>query len=1090
MSRSQNKKHTSETFALPEIVFPDMFHASRLPQMLFNAANEKLIDVNAAWEKLTGLKKSDVLACKETDLNVVTFKKSNAWQNILSQKEVDTFYEAIVYRKDTSRFSGLVISQNISFHNTPYLILTILDISPLKIAEAKQIFTNNFSEKILDSMYQAITVLDANQTCIKVNKAYCKLTGYKESDIIGTKPPFPHWPPEHYDAIGAYAKKGLNGVFGKQELTFKKSNGNRFQVAITSTEVTDNDGEVVGYISTSVDISEILKSQNSLREKSQNSVKKKDAILQLVGLVGKDFKETLNNIISVSAKVLKVSRVSVWQFNTDETAVECLNAYQLKNDAFESNTIIATKDCPTYFNTLNTKDTIRVQDVYNSDLTQSFIKDYLEPLKIKSLLDIYIKGSDGLFGIICFEQTDAKRRWTDEDEDFAISIANIVSLAVENHERQKAETNLILEKEFSEELVGSLVEGLAVVSLDKRIIRVNNALCEMTGFSEQELLGDELPFKYWPPESADDIVAAFVGPEANDSRIRELTFMRKNGERFPVSLAFSTIKDKNGHTIAYFATINDITEKIKTEKVKEQAANSAIKRKGIIAKLMPLIGQDYETTLQYIMKLSADVLDANQVHVWRFKNANNQLVNKWLFNAKTGTMKKVDAVLNRADFPDYFNKLDSKSVLTDCMVSNHPMLQKYKDTTYSEHSCVEAIIHSKDANYGLISFENPGKQKMYSHEEENFVASIATIISLMVESKERTSAERELIKSNEKLQLVNKELNTLKQELEQENTYLREEIDLVFNYEEMVYSSKSFSDVLTEVERVASTKATVLLLGESGTGKELLARAIHNTSSRKNKPLIKVNCAAIPRELIESELFGHKKGSFTGAISDKLGKFQLADGGTLFLDEIGELPIEMQPKLLRAIQESEVEQIGDTKTHQVDIRIIAATNRDLKKEIKRKNFREDLFFRINVFPINIPPLRDRIEDIPILIEHFANKFSKLYNKNIKYISEETKRNLQSYAWPGNIRELENLIERAVILSSNEKLMIPNFKFSDEAALISATVLSLDDVQRIHIEKTLKRCQWKIDGPDGASELLEIKPSTLRDRMKKLGIQKP
>ncbi|MDX1316476.1 MAG: sigma 54-interacting transcriptional regulator, partial [Xanthomarina gelatinilytica] len=245
-----------------------------------------------------------------------------------------------------------------------------------------------------------------------------------------------------------------------------------------------------------------------------------------------------------------------------------------------------------------------------------------------------------------------------------------------------------------------------------------------------------------------------------------------------------------------------------------------------------------------------------------------------------------------------------------------------------------------------------------------------------------------------------------------------------------------------------------------------------------------------PKELIESELFGHKKGSFTGAINDKLGKFQLADGGTLFLDEIGELPLDMQPKLLRAIQESEVEQIGSTKTEKVDIRIIAATNRNLQKEVKEKNFREDLYFRLNVFPIIIPPLRERVEDIPILIEHFVNKFSKQYNKNVKYISEETKRNLQSYNWPGNIRELENLVERAVILSNDEKLVIPNFKSSSKESLISSTILSLDDVQRNHIKKVLKKCNYKIDGPEGAAKLLEMKPSTLRDRIKKLGIERP
>ncbi|MCB0463127.1 MAG: sigma 54-interacting transcriptional regulator [Flavobacteriaceae bacterium] len=337
-----------------------------------------------------------------------------------------------------------------------------------------------------------------------------------------------------------------------------------------------------------------------------------------------------------------------------------------------------------------------------------------------------------------------------------------------------------------------------------------------------------------------------------------------------------------------------------------------------------------------------------------------------------------------------------------------------------------------------------------------------------------------------------KELNILRKQLEQENIYLRNELDLVFNYEEMVYGSVEFSDVLTEVEKVAPTNATVLLLGESGTGKELLARAIHNTSNRNNKPLIKVNCSAIPRELIESELFGHKKGSFTGAFNDKIGKFELADGGSLFLDEIGELPLDMQPKILRFLQEGEIEVVGGTGLKKLDVRVIAATNRNLKEEITKKQFREDLYFRLNVFPIEIPPLRQRKDDIPLLVEHFVDKFNKAYSKNIKYISDEAMSKLIDYEWPGNIRELENLIERASILSTNDTLIIPGFGSSSKKikSINSTKDMSLDAVQRNHILHVLKQCDWKISGANSASELLGLKPSTLRDKMQKLGVKKP
>lgn len=347
---------------------------------------------------------------------------------------------------------------------------------------------------------------------------------------------------------------------------------------------------------------------------------------------------------------------------------------------------------------------------------------------------------------------------------------------------------------------------------------------------------------------------------------------------------------------------------------------------------------------------------------------------------------------------------------------------------------------------------------------------------------------------NAELELKNsyKEIEQLKNKLESENVSLKEEISLSFNYENLVYASAEISDVLTQVEQVATTKATVLILGETGTGKELIARAIHNTSPRKNGPLIRVNCAAIPAELLESELFGHVKGSFTGAVKDRIGKFQLADKGTLFLDEIGELPLELQPKLLRAIQEGEIEPIGSSKIIKLDLRIIAATNRELDKEVKANRFRQDLFFRLNVFPITVPPLRDRIEDIPVLVDYFLDKFCKKYQKKINSISKHALQQMKVYQWPGNVRELENVVERAVIIVDNDKTILLEFDFKTEPHLEKSnnSKMSLDEIQSNHIIKMLNLTNWKISGQDGAAELLGLKVSTLRDRMSKLGIKPP
>ena len=297
-------------------------------------------------------------------------------------------------------------------------------------------------------------------------------------------------------------------------------------------------------------------------------------------------------------------------------------------------------------------------------------------------------------------------------------------------------------------------------------------------------------------------------------------------------------------------------------------------------------------------------------------------------------------------------------------------------------------------------------------------------------------------------------------------------------------------NVLHKVEKVSSTDATVLILGESGTGKELLARAIHNISNRSDRPLVKVNCSALPANLIESELFGHEKGSFTGATSRKIGRFELADGSTIFLDEIGDLPLELQPKILRVIQEGEFERIGDAKTIKVDVRIMAATNRKLDQEIKNGNFREDLYYRLNVFPINIPPLRERKEDISLLINYFVNKYSRKVGKKIDTISQNMIEKLTEYSWPGNIRELENIIERAVITNEGNKLNLNDVLPKSDSLKTSETELqTLDELERQHITKVLNKTNWQVSGEKGAAKILGLKRTTLEARMKKLNITK-
>jgi len=309
-------------------------------------------------------------------------------------------------------------------------------------------------------------------------------------------------------------------------------------------------------------------------------------------------------------------------------------------------------------------------------------------------------------------------------------------------------------------------------------------------------------------------------------------------------------------------------------------------------------------------------------------------------------------------------------------------------------------------------------------------------------------------------------------------------------FEQVIGNSPALEAVLEQVERVAPTDSTVLIQGETGTGKELIARAIHNISSRCGRLFAKLNCAAIPLDLLESELFGHEKGAFTGAIAQRIGRFELADKGTLFLDEVGDIPLALQPKLLRVLQEQEFERLGSTRTHQVDVRLVAATNRDLTEMVKRGEFRIDLYYRLNVFPILLPPLRARREDIPALVTHFVEIFSRRMGKQIEHIPPETMSALSSYQWPGNIRELQNLIERAVILSNDGVLPNPLPTAGTRDVIISPAATTLRDSERTLILHTLAAVGWVLGGPTGAAAKLGLKRTTLIHKMKKLGISRP
>ena len=370
---------------------------------------------------------------------------------------------------------------------------------------------------------------------------------------------------------------------------------------------------------------------------------------------------------------------------------------------------------------------------------------------------------------------------------------------------------------------------------------------------------------------------------------------------------------------------------------------------------------------------------------------------------------------------------------------------------------------------GLVRTEN----NSFSQDEIDFLMQVSNQIAIAVENA-----------------LAYQQIRELKQQLTQESIHVQKDIRDEPNFEEIIGNCMTLRSVLAKVETVAPTDSTVLICGETGTGKELIAQAIHSLSPRYGNAFVKLNCAAIPTGLLESELFGHEKGAFTGAIAQRIGRFELAHRGTVFLDEVGEIPLELQTKLLRVLQEREFERLGSSRTIRTGARLIAATNRDLAEMVENHRFRSDLFYRLNVFPIRVPALRERQEDIPLLVRHFVQQFARRMNRVIDTISCETMNALVRYPWPGNIRELQNLIERAVILSTGPVLRIPLQDLQNRAVVTSTRPQTMEEAERAHILAALKDTKWVIAGPNGAAARLGMNRSTVQFRMKKLGIVKP
>ncbi len=631
-------------------------------------------------------------------------------------------------------------------------------------------------------------------------------------------------------------------------------------------------------------------------------------------------------------------------------------------------------------------------------------------------------------------------------------------------ERKRVEEALRQSQERFQTLVEE-VKDYAIFRLDPtgRILSWNQGAQKIKGYTAEEIVGQHFSCFYTSEDQDTGKPDEELRLAAAEGRWEEEGWrLRKDGSRFWADVVITALHDKDANLLGFTKVTRDITEgKRAREAFLLEVTNALVSNldvRELLSAIAACVRQvkpfDYATLALY--------------------DAPSQMLRMHVLESSAGSEANAgsqeEPLVPLGDSPAGWAYTTRKPLLLKGQSGEKwPFEVPFQFGHRSLKSGCWIPLIGREGVIGTLNVfsRRPGN---FADEDVNLLTQIAGQVAIALSNA-----------------MAFRHISELKDKLTEQKQYLEDELKTEFNFEEIVGHSNPIRQVLKQVETVAATDSTVLILGETGTGKELLARAVHNLSPRHDHTFVRVNCASIPAGLLESELFGHEKGAFTGAIAQRVGRLELAHQGTIFLDEVGDIPLELQPKLLRALQEKEFERLGSTRTITTDVRIVAATNRDLGKLVASGQFRSDLFYRLSVFPITVPPLRERREDIPLLVQYFLSKFSQRMRKKIETVPPEGMQALCRYSWPGNIRELEHVIERAVILSPGPVLKVPVFEPAQPDAVSSSTSSALEDIEREHIIRVLRETKGKIGGPGGAAERLGMNRTTLNSRLQKLKI---
>jgi transcriptional regulator with GAF, ATPase, and Fis domain len=633
-----------------------------------------------------------------------------------------------------------------------------------------------------------------------------------------------------------------------------------------------------------------------------------------------------------------------------------------------------------------------------------------------------------------------------------------------------------------EQLFARTKFGVSVLDRELRYKHVNDRMAAIDGVSIEHHVGR-------PVMEIDPQIALALEPMLLGAIMEERPFVDLVVE-IPDAVSDIMIPHRTWQVCCYPLKADDrsvlgaslVVQDITEQKLKEAAQVDRLKFEALLSTLsatfINVAVSDVDGKIERGLQEIVDFLGFDRSTVWRIDPDNGQMVCTHTY-ALPG-IKQPPTILLPGTLPVWNSMVHHDEIFKVSDVDELSDSFEMEKLYCKKHGGIRSIMFIPASVGGVVvGFITFVSYRVKRDWPDDLIQRLRLLWEVFANALERKRADQ-------KIHTALAEIEILKNRLEAENIYLRDQINIEHQHDEIIGKSDAVRKVLLQVEQVATTDSTVLILGETGTGKELIARAIHKLSPRRARAMIKVNCAALPATLIESELFGHEKGAYTGAVSGQIGRFEAANGSTIFLDEIGELPLELQTKLLRVLQEGQFERLGSPRPVDVDVRVIAATNSNLAQAVKEGRFREDLYYRLNVFPISVPPLRERREDIPLLIWAMVEEFGKVFGKTIERIPKKNMETMVRYPWPGNVRELRNLVERAMILSSGSILIVD---VPDVSAVTAAMSMSMEDVERIHITSVLDRTGWRVRGRNGAAEILCLKPTTLDSRMKKLGIKR-